>query len=191
MKKRIISLFLMAALLLSACGAKQELPSDWKPDWTVVCPLLAVEPMEGFSFGERADTLGLGGVYYATWTSGEKRDYTNAEGEKTFLFDAQIYLVVQECLSEADAHQSISQWTALEKQNYSCGEPWEIDSNGRTYTLLPMNEGREGNPYGFGCAAFTRIGTNALCVELVCTDAFTGDAQAVLEDFLSGLHFSE
>lgn len=191
MKTRVFCLLLMTALLLSGCGTEQALPPDWEADWTVIAPCLAAEPMEGFTFGESADTLGLGGVYYATWTSGEKRDYTNAEGEAAYIFDSQIYVVVQECPTEADAHQSISAWIARERQNYSCAEPWEIDSNGRTYTLLPMNEGREDNPYGFGCAAFTRIGTNAVCVELVCADTFTGDPQAVLEAFLSGLHFSE
>lgn len=190
MKRKLIALILILCLILCGCG-KESRPAEWEDSWTAIAPCLASEGLEGFTFAESADTFGIGGVYYATWTQGAKREYTNAQGEETFIFDAQLYAVVQECRTEAEADQSISAWIAREQQNYSCAEPREVLSNDRTYTLLSMNQGSEGNPYPFGCAAFTRIGTNALCVELVCAETFTGDPQALLEAFLSGLHYHE
>lgn len=190
MKRKVCILILTLCLVLAGCGGK-TLPADWDKSWTVIAPFLAAEPMEGFAFGESADTLGLGGVYYAAWTNGEARSFTNSQGEETVVFNSQIYVVAEECRTEADAGQSLAAWMAREQQNYSCGETYEMTVNGQTYTILPMQEGREGNPYPFGCAAFTRFGTNAICVELVCADTFTGGPGSVLEEFINGLHFSE
>lgn len=190
MKLRIFTLILALSLLLAGCGSETP-QTDWDESWTVIAPFLASEGTEDFIFGESADTLGLGGVYYATWTNGDKRDFTNAAGESTVIFNSQIYVVAQECRSEEEAQQSIAAWKAREKQNYQVSEEFAITLNNRDYTVLTMISGSEGNPYGFGAAAFTVSGTNAICVELVCSDTFTGSPQAVLEEFIDGLHFSE
>lgn len=190
MKRKIIALFLALSLLLCGCGS-EPLPADWQEDWTIIAPFLAAEPMEGFTFGESDDILGLSGVYYAAWTNGDPRPFTNSEGEETAIFNSQIYVVAQECRTEADALQNIAAWTARERQNYETGEETTVTINGREYTILTMISGREGNPYGFGCAAFTLSGTNAICVELVCSDTFTAEPRIVLEEFLQGLHYSE
>jgi len=190
MKLRIFTLILALSLLLAGCGSETP-QTDWDESWTVIAPFLASEGTEDFTFGESADTLGLGGVYYATWTNGDKRDFTNAEGEETVIFDAQIYVVAQECRTEEDAQRNVAAWSAREKQNYRIGEEFGITLNGRDYIMLTMLSGKAGNPYGFGAAAFTVSGSNAICVELVCSDSFTGNPQAVLEAFINGLHFSE
>lgn len=190
MKRKLIPLILILSLLLCGCGSGVK-NADWAGSRKVIAPFLSSEGTEDFTFGESADTLGLGGVYYATWTNGEQRDFTNADGESTVIFNAQIYVVAEECRTEADAEQSLTVWMAREQQNYSCGETYEVTVNGQTYTLLPMTEGREGNPYPFGCAAFTRFGTNAVCVELVCSDTFAGSPGNVLEAFLNGLYYHE
>lgn len=190
MKLKILSLLLALSLILCGCGS-DPLPAEWQEDWTVIAPFLAAEPMDGFSFGESDDILGISGVYYATWTNGDAREFTNAEGEAAVIFNSQIYVVAQECRTEEDAKENLAAWKAREKQNYQVGEEIGITLNGRDYTLLPLLSGSEGNPYGFGCAAFTIQGSNAICVELVCSDTFAGDPQAVLEVFLQGLHYSE
>lgn len=190
MKLKLSALILALSLLLSGCG-REALPADWDKSWTVISPFLAAEPMECFTFGESDDILGISGVYYAAWTNGDPRAFTNAEGEETTIFNSQIYVVAQECRTEAEAAQNIAAWIAREKQNYEVGEETALTVNGREYTLLTMLSGSEGNPYGFGCAAFTVSGTNAICVELVCSDTFTGEPRSILEQFLQGLHYSE
>ena len=188
--KKYIALILMLCLLLTGCGSREN-TAQWPDDWAVIAPFLAAEPMECFNFRESADTLGLGGVYYATWTNGDPRDFTNAEGEDTVIFNSQIYVVVQENRTEEDAKTALSQWMAREQQSYTCGESVSLTANGRDYSILPLISGSETNPYPFGCAAFTVYGTNAVCVELVCSDTFTAEPQSILEQFLSGLHYSE
>lgn len=190
MKRKMLSLILSLCLLLVGCGSVSP-PADWDESWTVIAPFLAAEPMEDFTFGESDDILGLSGVYYATWTNGDARPFTNADGEDTVIFNSQIYVVAQECRTEADAQQNIAAWKAREKQNYQILEEFGITLNGRDYIMLTMTSGSEGNPYGFGAAAFTVSGTNAICLELVCSDTFTGSPQVLLEEFINGLHFSE
>ena len=179
--KKYISILILLCLLLTGCG-NSERPSQWADGWTEIAPFLAAEPMDGYTFQESADVFGLGGVYYATWTSGDPRDYTNAQDEETVIFDSQIYVIAQEFRSESEAR---------EQQSYECDEAYSLNVNGMDFTILPLLSGSETNPYGFGCAAFIIRGTNAICVELVCTDTFTADPQTALELFLSGLHFSE
>lgn len=190
MKRKMLFLILILSLLLVGCGSVSP-PADWDESWTVIAPFLAAEPMEDFTFGESDDILGLSGVYYATWTNGDARPFTNAKGEETVIFNSQIYVVAQECRTEEDAQQNIAAWKAREKQNYQILEEFGITLNGRDYIMLTMTSGSEGNPYGFGSAAFTVSGSNAICLELVCSDTFTGSPQALLEEFINGLHFSE
>ena len=188
--KKCILLLIALCLLLTGCGTGKN-TANWQPDWVEVAPFLAVSPVECYEFGESADTFGLGGVYYATWTNGDPRNYTNADGEETVIFNSQIYVIVQEFRSESEARTALNQWLARESQNYSCGEATAVTVDGRDYTLLPLFSGSETNPYGFGCAAFAIHGTNAICVELVCSDTFTAEPQSVLEQFLNNLHYSE
>lgn len=190
MKRKVFTLILVLSLLMVGCGSEAN-QTNWDESWTVIAPFLAAEPMEGFAFGESDDVFGISGVYYAAWTNGEARSFTNAEGEDTVIFDAQIYVVAQECRTEEEAQQNISAWKTREKQNYQVSEEDSVTLNDRDYTLLTMSSGSEGNPYGFGMAAFTVSGTNAICVELVCSDTFAGDPRSLMEEFLGGLHFSE
>ncbi len=189
MKLRMFALMLALSLLLCGCGGQESLPEHWQEDWTVIAPYLAAEPVEGLTFGESADTMGMGGVYYAAWTAGEMRDYTNADGEDVVMFDAQLYVVTQEFRTEDEARTDLNQWIVREKQNFTCGEAYSLTCNGQEFTILPLLSGGEGNPYGAGCAAFALRGSNAICVEFVCTEEYTGDAQAILEAFLNGLHY--
>ena len=188
--KKCVILILILCLALTGCGTSGS-AAQWEADWVEVAPFLAVSPVECYEFGESADTFGLGGVYYATWTNGDPRNYINAEGEDTVIFNSQVYVMVQEFPKEADAEAAVSQWLAREKQNYTCGQETAVTVNGRVYTVLPLLSGSETNPYRFGCAAFTRHGTSAICVELVCSDTFTAESQSVLEQFLNSLHFAE
>ena len=178
--KKYISILILLCLLLTGCG-NSERPSQWADGWTEIAPFLAAEPMDGYTFQESADVFGLGGVYYATWTRGDPRDYTNGQGEETVIFDSQIYVIAQEFRSESEANTALAQWKAREQQSYECGEAYSLNVNSMDFTILPLLSGSETNPYGFGCAAFIIRGTNAICVELVCTDTFTADQELASE----------
>lgn len=191
MKKRMFCLMLAGVLLLSGCGAQQKLPADWEEDWTVVCPMLAAEPLDGFTLYEQNDALYLSGIYYATWITGEAHSHANEDGEEAEAFDAQIYVIVQEYRSGDSANSGIAQWLTREKQTYETGEVSSITCAGQEYTLLPLIRGNEANPYSHGTAAFAVRGNWAFCVEFLGADGYESDAAQTLEAFLNGFHFSE
>lgn len=190
MKIRFFVILSALALLLTGCGkAEAQLPAHWDESFTVIAPFLAAEGPEGFDFGESDDSLALSGIYYATWTAGEKRDFVNADGESTVIFDAQLYVIAQEFRTEADAQTILNQWYARETQTYTCGEAESLTVGSQEFLILPLLSGSETNPYGHGCVAFALRGQNLICVELVCTEEFTEDTRAILEAFLAGLHY--
>lgn len=192
MRIRIISLFLIAALILSGCGSREpQRPADWEDSWTMVSPLLAIEPIAGFSLNEANDTLSVSGIYYATWVTGEERSHTNEDGESATVYDAQIYVLVQEFRNSERAEKEASQWVGRAKQSYETAPADTLEQGGQWYTLLPLVSGSATNPYGHGMAAYAVRGEFAVWVELLCTPDYETDPRQVMEQFLAGFHYSE
>lgn len=193
--KRIITLAAAAALLLSGCAGPSGpagLPAGWGEDWILVGDLLGVEPMEGFAPGENRDALGAAGLYYATWTAGEGETITNDEDEEAAVYDAQLYVLIQQYKEGGKAETALEDWQERERENYGSGEAAAETHAGQAFTVLPLLEGKEGNPYTHGAAAFAlHEGGWALCVELLCRDGFEGEPQAVLGAFLDGFHYND
>lgn len=190
--KRIISLALLAVLLLTGCAA-QTGPTNaelgWDEDWVRVGALLGVEPLDGFTLSENIDAMGVYGLYYATWTAGEGRDYTNADGEKAKLFDAQIYVLLQQNKNAGEARSALEEWMGREKEAYEAGETLTGTFAGQEFDLFPLLRAGGDNPYTHGAAAFGVRDGWAISVELLCQDSFTDDARTRLTEFLSGLHY--
>lgn len=192
MKTRIFCLLLAAVLLLSGCGSqKPQRPADWEDGWTMVSPLLAIEPIAEFSLNEANDTLSVSGIYYATWVTGEERSHTNEDGERASVYDAQIYVLVQEFRSGERAEKETAQWVERAKQSYETAPEVNLEQAGQEYTLLPLVSGSTTNPYGHGMAAYTVRGDFAVWVELLCAPDYKTDPRQVLEQFLAGFHYSE
>lgn len=191
MKRRIILLAVAAALFLSACGAARELPASWESDWTVICPVLAAEPFDGYTLHEKNDALYLSGIYYATWVTGSAQSHINEDGEEAEIFDAQIYVIVQEYRDSDSAKSGLSQWITWEKQTFEAGDSFEADCGGQTYSILPLHRSAETNPYSHGAAAFTAWNNWAICVEFLGTDDYDAEIAHQLEAFLNGFHFSQ
>lgn len=189
--KRIWIFALLAALALAGCAGPAEDPRpDWDESWARIGEYVGIEPLEGFTLDESNDVLSISGLYYAAWTSGEGRDFVNDAGEEALVYDAQIYVLLEECRDPEAARDAVDSWTAREKQSYSTGEPGSGSYGSQEFEILPLLSGREGNPYPRGAAAFAVRDEWAISVELVCADAFEGDPQALLERFLSGFHYS-
>lgn len=189
--KKCWIILLLAALLLTGCGQAADKHPDWDASWVRVGDFLAVEPAAGFDLNESNDTLSLSGIWYFTWSSGDGREITNASGEDATAYDAQIYLLLTECGSREEAESSITDWMAREAQTYDTGERVEHTISGQSFQILPMTTTGESNPYSCGAAAFAVRDKLAISVELLCSDGFAGDSQALLEQFLSGLHYGD
>lgn len=190
--RRIFTLLLLAALALTGCsGAPSQFHPEWDESWVRIGEAIGVEPVEGFSLNESNDLLSLSGLYYATWTCGDGQELVNADGENATVYDAQIYVLLEECRSAEDAAQEVEAWIAREKQSYVSGETEKRTIGAQEFSVLPLLSGKGGNPYSYGIAAFAARGENAISVELVCSDRFAGDPQTVLTQFVTGFHYSE
>lgn len=193
MKRTNLLALLLACLLLQGCasGSTAPLPSGWSEDWVRLGSLLGVEPMADFALNENKDALSVNGIYYATWTCGEARQFTNEDGENAKIYDAQIYVLVQSCRSDAAAVTQIGAWIARESQSYSVGEESALSCAGQQFDLLPLLSAKSENPYTHGMAAFAARGNDAICVEFLCADGYEGDPAAVLTTFLNGFHYND
>jgi len=190
--KRLWLFALAAVLSLSGCAGPDGDPHpDWDESWVRIAEYVGVEPLEGFTLNETNDALFMSGLYYATWTSGGGREFVNSDGADATVYDAQIYVLLEECRGPEAAQEAVGAWTAREKQSYQAGEPYTKAFGTQSFEILPLVSGSEGNPYPRGTAAFAVRGEWALSVELVCSDLFEGDSQAVLEQFLAGFHYGE
>ncbi len=188
--KRVWIWALLAALLLTGCAPAANRHPEWEESWVPMGDAFAVEAAEGFSLHESNDMLSASGIYYATWTCGEVREFVNAEGKDAKIFDAQLYVLLRECADGEEASREVTAWIAREKESYKTGEAENQTFGDQKFDILPLISGKENNPYGYGIAAFAVRGDCAISVELVCSDRFTGDPKAVLAEFLNGFHYS-
>lgn len=189
--RRLWILVLLAAMALSGCSGSVGQPNpDWEKSWVRIGDIIGVEPMEDFSLNESNDVLSISGLYYATWTCGDGKDYVNTDGDDAIIYDAQIYVLLQECRDSEAAAQTVDTWIAREKQSYTAGETDTESFGTQVFDLLPLSSGKAGNPYSHGIAAFAVREQWAISVELVCSDGFTGNPQSVLARFLTGFHYS-
>lgn len=189
--RRLWILALIAVLALTGCANSEELHPDWDESWVRIADYVGVEPLEGFTLNESNDALFMSGLYYATWTSGNGRDFVNSDGAEATVYDAQIYVLLEECRDPEAAEEAVETWIARERQSYTAGEPYTKTFGTQSFEILPLIAGSEGNPYPHGTAAFAVRNEWAISVEFVCSDLFDGDSQAILEQFLAGFHYSE
>lgn len=191
MKRIWIAALLMVLVLTGCAKADQELPPGWDENWVQVAGYVGVEPLDGFILNESNDLLSASGLYYAAWTSGDGQDFVNADGKEAVVYDAQIYVLLEECRNAEAAEKAVETWVTREKQSYETGDAGAKSLAGQDFELLPLLSGNEGNPYTHGTAAFAVRGKWGISVELMCSDSFAGDSQAILEQFLNGFHYSD
>ena len=189
MKKRWLFLIICLFLVLTACRPKAEAHPEWDENWTRFEDILAVETPTGWILSEYNPTLSMSGIWYATWANGPERMITNAEGEEAAVYDAQIYLVLKEAKSQAEAQANLADWLDREAQSYEVGDSHETAAAGQSFSCRLLLAPKADNPYSFGASAFgTRDGL-AISVELLCSEGFAGDPETVLEGFLKGFHY--
>ncbi len=198
MMKRMSCLFLCVALVFCLTGCVQQAPTttnegaDWDADWTLVGTTLGIEePGNGLTLLDNKDALTASGLYYAAWVIGEAEDYVNADGDTIDLYDAQLYVLLQDCDDETAAQTSVDGWQAQEEEAYNVLSVETATCADQTFTILIYETADEENPYASGVSAFTAYQDHAINVELACQDGFDGDAYAILTEFLEGFHYAE
>lgn len=189
--KRYIPLALLLVLLLTSCASKGPdfEALGWEEDWTAVGDLLAAESVEGFTPEEGGGALDAAGIWYAAWSAGEKA----VDEDFGTYYGAEIFLLVQECETEAEAESAVEEWSGYERASFTRGEAAAREYAGQTYEIAPLSaaQGADGSPYHDGAEAFAVRGRLAISVELLCQESFEADREAVLTRFLSGFHFND
>lgn len=130
------------------------------------------------------------GLYYATWVTGDSIPYENSEGDTVDLYDAQLYLLVNETADSKAAEKSCKAWLASAEECYKILEKDTVTCNGQTYTLITYDCISEDTPYDHGVSAFGFNGANAVCAELTCLENYNEDLTPLLNEFLNGCHYS-
>ena len=190
----IVAIIVGAALLVPSFSRYPSQADDgatWDKSWEMLGTVLGVEtPANGLTLLNNDTILAGDDTYYASWVYGEPTDYTNAEGKAVDLYPAQVYLLLYGCADEAAADEALSDWMAREEETYAVRERRDATHNGQTYSLLVYDCGSDTNPYSRGVSAFSKFGSYVVIAELTCTDAFTGDEQQMLAEFLNGCHYA-
>ncbi|MCR5824995.1 MAG: hypothetical protein K6G54_00360 [Oscillospiraceae bacterium] len=192
--RRLLAGSLALLLLLSGCARRPERADDgarWEEDWEMLGSVMGVEaPGHELRLLDNASVLAGEDTYYATWVVGEGAPYTNADGEATELYPAQLYLLLYGCADAAQAEQTVGDWLARERGQYAVLETQEQTHNAQPYTVLVYDVVSETNPYARGASAFGVLGRYAIAAEFTCTADYEGDAAEVLSDVLDGCHYS-
>ncbi len=186
----ILAALLACLTLLTGC-----IPSDTPPvdesGQLQISPRLTVEaPGEGFSLLDYSDALALSGTYYAAWSWGEGEEGVNGDGEETVFYDAQLYLLLQDCEGQEEAAQTCRDWQTREEERYEVSETSTLETGGTVWTLITYTVANEDNPYARGISAFGVWEDQALCAELACRADYPGDEAERLQTFLRGLTFT-
>ena len=184
------------SLLLGGCGEnypdKAADGTAWDTEWTMLGSVLGVEePDNGLTLSENPVVLTGSDTYYATWTLGEPTAYTNAEGDDTDLYEAELYVLVLGHDEEEECSATLDEWLALEEETYQIDSTEEVTCNGCTYTLLSYTVTSDSNPYSRGITAFGQYKTYAVTAEFTCTAGFSGDEREMLVNFLKQCHYAD
>lgn len=194
MKKRLLFLTGCIMFLFTSCVSKPQSTKDgqkWSDDWTVVGTQIGIEIPKSLRLIDNKETLAADGLYYATWAAGGSVPYKNSDGDTVDLYDAQLYFLTNEAVSEKKAKASCETWLSAAKENYEVYAEDTVSLGGQSYTLITYHCTNEDNPYARGISAFGVCDTTAVCAELVCVDGYTEDLQTLLSEFLNHCHFKK
>lgn len=163
--KRII--LLTALLCLALAGCVEDIgPAKPGDGPLLVGDFVEVEAPAGFAPMEYNDVLAADGIYYATWSLGEARPFTNEDGGDAEIFDAQIYLLLSEKTSPENARAEADELLELAKSRYQVDSITEETYDGQRYTILTYRYASDTNPYATGAAAYGVRGSHVLNVEV-------------------------
>lgn len=192
MKEKKLLFPICLFLLLTGCASAPQTAADgqkWMDEWTMIGTSIGIDAPEQLTFLDSKEALAADGLYYATWVTGSCVPYENSDGDIIDLYDAQLYLLTNEAISEGKAKSSCNTWLSAAKENYEVHTENTEDFNGQAYTLITYDCTNEANPYDRGVSAFGVCGTTAVCAEFTCLENYTEDPETLLAEFLENCHF--
>lgn len=191
MKRKILLFSLCLMLLVTGCtSGKHSADGGADQDGPVkVGTTIEVEAPAGLSLLDNKDTLAADGMYYAVWGVGDAAPYENSDGNTVDLYDAQLYLLTNECKDEKSAKNKYESLLASARDSYDIQSEDSLTCGGVTFTVVSYRCTGETNPYSRGVSAFGRCGTTAICAEYLCLEDYTEDLETELTAFLNSCDF--
>ena len=193
MKKAFLLITICTILVcLTGCGAKTpDMAADgtpWNKDWLKLGPKVGVEePEHGLTLRDEKSAKNM---FYTAWSIGEAQPYVNASGNETNRYDAQLVVLMLSSDTVEDAQLSVDDWLDLAAENYTITNTAQQTYNGQEFTVLTYTFSSDTSAYARGVSAFAVFDTWAISAELACQDAFEGNAQEILADFLYHCHYA-
>ena len=191
------SIFVLLALCVCLSGCAMLPPRQaadglaWSGEWVTVGNVIGVETPGGLEPLENNDALSASGMYYAAWSMGEAAPYTNAGGEASELYDAQLYLLLAGYDAAEKAEDAAAEWMEMASERYEIeGAFADASFNGQPFEIAAYTCASGTNPYTRGASAFGVYRNYAISVEVQCQEGSGVDPRAVLEDFLAGCHYA-
>ncbi|MDE6606231.1 MAG: hypothetical protein K2K54_00530 [Lachnospiraceae bacterium] len=197
MKSKYLLCLICAALMLTGCSSILSSQKDTDYMQTGETGIISIgncleinNTNSSLTLLDNKDVLSSDGLYYAAWVTGNVRPYENSDGDTIDLYDAQLYLLLEEFTGSEKAQANLDTWIDTERSTYEITGEEDIICNGQPYTLLRYNCINEDNPYAHGISAFGICGTTAVCFELTCVEDFEEDPQTILTGFLEDCTYS-
>lgn len=192
--KKAFLLVMICGILAGLTGCKAQIPAmaadgtPWSEDWITLDRMLGIEqPGHGLTL---RDDKAARNMSYVAWSIGEAQPYTNASGEETNLYDAQLVLLLMASDTAEEARMSIDEWLDLAAENYAITDTAQQTCNGQEFTVLTYTFSSDTSPFARGVSAFTTYDTWAISVEFACQDSFEENAWEIMEDFLNHCHYA-
>lgn len=193
-KKYVCCLAVAAVLLAGGCAAPQieeEVPeTDAEGNLSVGTVLTVAKPDDRLELLESNSALAAQGMYYATWVAGESEPYENSDGETVDLYDAQLYLLLEDADDTAKAGEDMEDWLEQARDNYEVSQEEQISCGGQDYTAITYTCRDPDSPYDRGVSAFAAVGDCAVCIELTCVEDYEDDLRDLLTGFLECCTYS-
>ncbi len=193
MKKAVFCMMLWAVLAgLTACGAKGPAAAAdgaaWDDAWIMLGAKIGAEaPGDDFTL---RDVKGAKNMTYTAWSVGEARSHTDAQGEESDVYDAQLVVLAVEAGTAEAAQANVDEWLSLAGETYSITSTTQQTCNGQEFTVLTYTFSSDTSPFSHGVSAFTTFHNWAISVEFACQDTFEEDAWEIVKDFLEHCHYA-
>lgn len=190
MKLKLLLCLTSISLMLAGCSSAPSYTQEDTGSLTIGGILEVNNTNNDLILSDNKDILSSDGLYYTSWVIGDAKPYENSDGETVDLYDAQLYLLLEEFVSGDKALTNLNSWIEQAKTTYDILSEEEVTYNGQTYTLFTYKCTREDNPYDRGVSAFGVHGDSAVCIELTCTEDFSKDLKAILTEFLGNCTYT-
>lgn len=193
MKKAVVFIALCTMLLcLPGCGSKRPAAAvdgtPWGKDWLTIGSTLGVEePGHGLTLRDEQHEKN---VSHTIWSVGEEEVWTDASGEESKVYDAQLTIQLSSDRTEEEAQLDTDQFLMLADASYTVDEIVTRTYNGQDYVFMTYAFPADTSAFVRGASAFTTFSSSAVSVEFVCRESFAEDPGEVLADILSRCHYA-